>query len=416
MSSRYGDEPIRSLAARDQAGLLTPGERAACDATPAIVMSMRVGGAGYDRGRSSAILCRSACLDKPGAGKASSRASAVGSAYSPPCAVARALFCVALSTAATTTHAQPSAPALDVVAVKADGAPLDVAISEVEVTPDTNLFTTLASRGMRVDGNVFALVFELNPGLVLPVRDDAQVRLPWLRDRGVLCSGACRGSVAAFINAKKQPIADLTALEQLASRVASQAASRFGDPVQGKLLRDRGAELSVTFHVLADALSGHKFPLSLRFVTQTARITSVYRQRLDRWLGGSNPLSREDLRWLIAASDDLESQLACCVTTVTAGQVPASSDIRVRVRTLRKGAEVPHLRVIAAPAGLADEADLQTPFPGQSSPTEDLLPAARYLIWAVEPDSSSPVSERLTVKVALGVQQPIDVDLELLKP
>lgn len=327
-------------------------------------------------------------------------------------AMRRVLVCVALCAAATARAQSPDLRGPpDIAAVKDNGVELGIATSKVEVTTQTNLVAVLESRGMRVDGDVFALVYELNPGLVLPVHARTQLLLPLLQEGDKPCSRPCRGSVTAFMNAKKRSIEDLTELERLTSKVADRPDLGL-DPAQ----KERLKQLSHTFHALAAAMEGHKFALSRRFVTQTARIVSGCRERLAPRLGKLRSLSPDDKRWLLAAFDDLEARLACCVTTTSPGQVPANSDIRVRVRTLRKGAEVPHLRVIAAPAGLADEIDLQTPFPRQSSPTEDALPAARYLVWAVEPNSSSLVSERLTVTVAHGVQTPIVVDLELTRP
>src|SRR5262249_25173289 len=146
-----------------------------------------------------------------------------------------ALGCAVLC--ATTTAGRASPP--DAQATGIDGRALRVSTSEVEVSR-TDLVEVLKNRGMTVNGDVAALVYELNPELVLPLRAGTLVRLPLLlHDDGRPCGSECQGSVVAFPSAKKQLLEDLTRLEQLVPILAQLPAERFEDPNQTLRMQER---------------------------------------------------------------------------------------------------------------------------------------------------------------------------------
>lgn len=326
------------------------------------------------------------------------------------CLVATGVILVAIAPVKLGAQ-QPLFPDVKVQFARPGGAPLALADSmrisvgeqRVEVATRTSLEALLRAHGIYPDGESFAAVYRLNPGLRVPtVEAGNTVSLPRVVAPGSV-ENAMREGYLAYLTLdptlKEALAARIRAMPRLTQAVARLPADRLGgadarDEIEGALRRLNDFALAVGLAMQERTRSADSDVLG-----QIDAEFAVVESALGDVVHGGT-LGAEGRAKIIAAAEQVDARMG--YWTESHGPALALAPypkVWLEISVLRDSAAVAGLRVYYASPATPMESH---PFPTlttATSPVRAELDVANWIVWAGKPGDSTPLTDKLEVKL-----------------
>ena len=278
----------------------------------------------------------------------------------------------------------------------------------------------LRRNGIFPNSDAMGIVYSLNPDLtqLSPLPEKVSIVLPNLKQTEEVNKALKEGFLASLTMDQKLKD-DLTAtwksLQPLVMQVSALGAERFSQPEDSAKVVSALENTTESLHDMTIVLRENNRPLSHEILSQTYNDAKVLLAIAQQLAQPNQKLSREDQERILLIASDMDLK----VRNLNEARGPNDSpprwrDIRVIVDVFQDQKPVPSLRVYYVPEALAGISDFIQQFSTLTSPAEQVLPEADYLIWATKENDTTTKTSQLKVQVRKSSEGAMHVQLTLL--
>lgn len=312
-------------------------------------------------------------------------------------------------------------PALPSIEVQLDGRKL--ANASVEYVPkrleqNETIAGLIAKQGIVADNEAYSAVYQVNPALSFgQIKSGSQVLVPSISGAKNMLEGS-RVRLVVDKGTKVNFIASVKELESVAPSIQQLSNSRFEEGVDVKKVKEDVGSIAKTLTSLSDIAADKSAPISSQMLRQMSAESAellVLGTSISR---GERKVTTSDSEMVRAIRESLDVRVESFRLHAGPNNQPPSwkvSFVRVNVRKQQDQTLVNGYRVFYVPAGLANWPDkYKEAFPGLSSPSEDYMPEANYLVWAEQPQGNGAQTDKVRLRARQnpnGKPQLLDLSL-----
>jgi hypothetical protein len=281
-------------------------------------------------------------------------------------------------------------------------------------TKEKTIHELLRENNIFPDVEAFNVVYGLNPEIQkLSDLKVHQIRIPVVR-AGQKLEAAFAGGFMVFLTIDKESKErfneNVMGFTKLGQAVSGFSAEKFPDPTAKE-------SITTSLNTISVALNGINKRLVQRFgrpipteaLDQLNADTELLNGILSAKTSTGAPISKAEQAQIAAIEKDIRVK-SRAYSEVAAGEAPARwPEVKVIVKTLRQGQEIPSLRIYYVPEAHKNRADKARSFGVLSSPSNQKLPEADYCFWAArDPDKTA-----VTNQQCLEVRTDRDAEIQL---
>jgi len=279
--------------------------------------------------------------------------------------------------------------------------------SSAVVGPNDSISDLLRRNGIFPNTDAMAVVFSLNPNLtrLSPLPAKLTIKLPDLKKTEEVNSGLREGFLASLTvdqKLKDDLMATWKSLHGLVTQISAFGPERFTQAEDKEKVVTALENISESLHDITIVLRENSRPLSHEMLRQTYNEAVLLQSIVQEAVQSDQKLSAADQNRILLIGSDMELKMQ----NLDEARGPNNSplrwrDTRVIVEVVQDQRPVPSWRVYYVPEALFGRNDYVQQFSVLTSPAEDMLPEADYVMWA----SKEGVATMKTAQIKLQVRK-----------
>jgi hypothetical protein len=292
-------------------------------------------------------------------------------------------------------------------------------VARVIVGANDTISGLLRRNGIFPNNDAMAVVYSLNPDLtqLSPLSEKLSVVLPSLKQTDEVNKALKEGFLASLTMDQKLKD-DLTAtwksLQPLVMQISAFGSERFSQAEDKAKVTTALENTTESLHDMTIVLRENNRPLSHEILSQTYNDAVVLLSIIQQVAQPGQKLSPGDENRILLIAADMDLK----VRNLNEARGPNDSpprwrDTRVIVDVLQEQKPVPSLRVYYVPEALAGRNDFVQQFSVLTSPAEQVLPEADYIIWAAKENDTTTKTGQVKVQVRKSSEGAMHVQLTL---
>ncbi len=268
------------------------------------------------------------------------------------------------------------------------------------------------------DVEAFSVVYALNPGIERLTRLDLpDLKLPSIRGGPRLEADFSNGDLILLTVdkvLKGQFTESVKRLTKLTNDIRKVAVAKFDDPGTRRSTINSLALISDRLNKIDQRIiQRYGRPVPAEVLRQLTGEAGLLNTTLGAIVSSQQRVTSAVQGQIEAVKRDVAIK-ARPFSEVAAGEAPARwPEVKVLVKTLREGREIPNLRIYYVPEALKQNADEFRSFGILSSPSDQVLPEADYCFWAAHDPSVTEVTN-LQCREVRSDQQ-IEIQLTVIR-
>jgi hypothetical protein len=315
-------------------------------------------------------------------------------------------------------------------AVTSDGTPVPTDVQGVElkwvpiaVRAGDSIKQLLEANAIYPDVEAYGLIYDLNPALTSTslIKEGDQLILPGI-ERGDVRPTLPNGQLVALTvdaRLKTELLNRVEALDNTITAISDLGVDRFNDANQRSSIVRSLKDVSDSFAVFAGVIKEKVVPVNSEVVSQVDAEAELLKHTLDQFVQTQGKPKPEDLDTINLIDEDLKVKRRNLTDVRGPNEPPARWPLGVViVKTLgQDGREIPNLEIYYVPEALQTDVPSIKTFNRRSSPSQQSLPEANYVIWAGRPGQGT-VEAALSDLKKVSVRKSSDasvVDLSIIR-
>jgi hypothetical protein len=298
---------------------------------------------------------------------------------------------------------------------------IQLAVERTKIKEGETIHALLRARGILPDVEAFTVVYALNPDLqsLSPLPAEMELKLPMAQGGDTLQAALRQDYLVALTvdqKLKRDFSENVKKLATLTDRVTRLNVIRFtsaGARTESfQALRNINDTLAFMSQLLARR-NGR--PITNEALSQLNAQMELLSALLELFLSSGRKLQAAEEQSIRAVAEDVAIKKRAFVQ-VAAGEPPARyPEVKVEVKTLKEGKDVPDLRVYYVPKNLKVDRTYWRSFDRKSSPADRWLPEAAYYVWAARDPDPTPVTNEHLLEALKNAEGKIVVELTVIK-
>jgi hypothetical protein len=293
-------------------------------------------------------------------------------------------------------------------------------VTHVIVGANDTISGLLRRNGIFPNSDAMGVVYSLNPDLtqLSPLPEKLSIVLPGLKRTDEVNKALKEDFLASLTmdqKLKDDLIATWKSLQPLVMQISAFGAERFSQAEDKDRVTTALQNTTESLHDMTIVLRENNRPLSHEILSQTYNDAAVLLSIVQQAAQPGQKLGPEDQNRIFLIASDMELK----VRNLNEARGPNDSpprwrDTRVIVDVLENQKPVPGLRVYYVPEALEGQSVFVRQFSVLSSPAEQVLPEADYMIWAANENDTTSTTAHVPVPVRKSPEGVTHVQLTLV--